>query len=83
MRLTASKFAKLADTTVRTLRHYRQLGILVPSQKNEELYRNVKPYESLIPKHTMDFLTELVKGVVFLMNVAMTSRVVFVVIKIL
>lgn len=30
-----SKFAKLADTTVRTLRHYRQLGILVPSQKNE------------------------------------------------
>lgn len=36
MRLTASKFAKLADTTVRTLRHYRQLGILVPSQKNEK-----------------------------------------------
>ncbi|QOS79202.1 MerR family transcriptional regulator [Paenibacillus sp. JNUCC31] len=35
MRLTVSKFAKLADTTVRTLRHYRQLGILVPSQKNE------------------------------------------------
>jgi DNA-binding transcriptional MerR regulator len=35
MKLTASKFAKLADTTVRTLRHYRQLGILVPSQKNE------------------------------------------------
>ncbi|MDN4602071.1 MerR family transcriptional regulator, partial [Paenibacillus sp. F6_3S_P_1C] len=35
MKLTVSKFAKLADTTVRTLRHYRQLGILVPSQKNE------------------------------------------------
>lgn len=35
MQLTVSKFAKLADTTVRTLRHYRQLGILVPSQKNE------------------------------------------------
>ncbi|MHA6529426.1 MerR family transcriptional regulator [Paenibacillus sp. BAC0078] len=35
MRLTVSKFAQLADTTVRTLRHYRQLGILVPSQKNE------------------------------------------------
>ncbi|MGP3785369.1 MerR family transcriptional regulator [Paenibacillus sp. 1A_MP2] len=35
MKLTVSKFAKLADTTVRTLRHYRQLGILVPTQKNE------------------------------------------------
>ncbi|MHA7582962.1 MerR family transcriptional regulator [Paenibacillus vandeheii] len=35
MKLTVSKFAKLADTTVRTLRHYRQLGILVPSLKNE------------------------------------------------
>lgn len=35
MQLTVSKFAKLAGTTVRTLRHYRQLGILVPSQKNE------------------------------------------------
>lgn len=25
---------------------------------NEELYKNVKPYESLVPKHTMDFLIE-------------------------
>ncbi|SHN60464.1 hypothetical protein SAMN04487896_1537 [Paenibacillus sp. ov031] len=25
---------------------------------NEELYKNVKPYESLLPKHTMDFLIE-------------------------
>ncbi|QKS72712.1 MerR family transcriptional regulator [Paenalkalicoccus suaedae] len=31
-----SKFAQIADTTVRTLRHYRQLGILVPTEKNEQ-----------------------------------------------
>ncbi len=36
MLLTVSKFAHIADTTVRTLRHYRQLGILVPTEKNEK-----------------------------------------------
>lgn len=36
MELTVSKFARVADTTVRTLRHYRQLGILVPTEKNEK-----------------------------------------------
>ncbi|SHN24290.1 MerR family transcriptional regulator [Gracilibacillus kekensis] len=36
MKLTVSKFAQVADTTVRTLRHYRQLGILVPTEKNEQ-----------------------------------------------
>lgn len=34
MELTVSRFAQIADTTVRTLRHYRQLGILVPTEKN-------------------------------------------------
>lgn len=36
MQLTVSKFAQITDTTVRTLRHYRQLGILVPTEKNEK-----------------------------------------------
>ncbi|WP_252311125.1 MerR family transcriptional regulator, partial [Sinobaca sp. H24] len=34
MELMVSRFAQIADTTVRTLRHYRQLGILVPTEKN-------------------------------------------------
>lgn len=36
MELTAGKFAQIADTTVRTLRHYKQLGILVPTEKNDK-----------------------------------------------
>ncbi|WP_181186075.1 MerR family transcriptional regulator [Alkalicoccus urumqiensis] len=36
MKLTVSKFAEIADTSIRTLRHYRQLGILVPREKNEK-----------------------------------------------
>ncbi|SEK59659.1 MerR family transcriptional regulator [Paenibacillus sp. OK003] len=66
MRLTASKFAKLADTMARTLRHYRQLGILVPPHKNEKNhyiyvnadFKRLHEIQLLLPKHTMEFLKE-------------------------
>lgn len=58
MELTVSRFAQIADTTVRTLRHYKQLGILVPTEKNEKqqnvytttefkIFHNIKLLQSL------------------------------------
>ncbi|WP_238654789.1 MerR family transcriptional regulator [Paenibacillus piscarius] len=35
MELTVGKFASAVHTTVRTLRHYEQLGLLVPGKRNE------------------------------------------------
>jgi hypothetical protein len=41
----------VANTPLNNLIFYNGVDI-------EELYKNVKPYESLVPKHTMDFLKE-------------------------
>lgn len=35
MELTVGKFARAVNTTVRTLRHYEQIGLLVPNKRNE------------------------------------------------
>ena len=35
MELTVGKFARAVDTTIRTLRHYEQIGLLVPHKRNE------------------------------------------------
>lgn len=58
MKLTVSKFAQLADTTVRTLRHYRQLGILVPSEKNEN-QQNVYTTQELKTFHNIKLMQSL------------------------
>lgn len=52
MKLTVSKFAQIADTIVRTLRHYRQLGILVLSEKNEN-QQNVYTTQELKTFHNI------------------------------
>lgn len=58
MKLTVSKFAQIADTTVRTLRHYRQLGILVPSEKNEN-QQNVYTTQELKTFHNIKLMQSL------------------------
>lgn len=58
MKLTVSKFAQIADTTVRTLRHYRQLGILVPSEKNES-QQNVYTTQELKTFHNIKLMQSL------------------------
>jgi len=35
LELTIGKFAKAVNTTIRTLRHYEKIGLLVPSKRNE------------------------------------------------
>lgn len=58
MELTVSKFAQVTDTTVRTLRHYRQLGILVPTEKNEK-QQNVYTTKEFKTFHNIKLLQSL------------------------
>jgi len=58
MKLTVSKFAQIADTTVRTLRHYRQQGVLVPTEKNEK-QQNVYTIKEFKKFHNIQVLKSL------------------------
>lgn len=58
MKLTAGKFEQVTDTTVRTLRHYRQLGLLVPTDKNEK-QQNVYTTDDFKTFHNIKLLQNL------------------------
>lgn len=58
MEFTISKFAKAVNTTVRTLRHYEKIGLLVPVEKNQ-LNQKIYTREELKKYHNIQLLKTL------------------------